>query len=117
MTLGWYSIEPSFFNTMKIDIAAGRALSKQRAKDSIFVNVDAEEAAIEAAARAIVARGLNVVVNESAAKLLGFRSASEAVGKQIGIPIFGRNLVGHPPSSWAPCATPASARSAIPSLR
>jgi putative ABC transport system permease protein len=92
VTLGWYSVDPSFFDTMKIDVVAGRPLSKQRPNDSVFVDTEAEEAAVEAAARAIVARGLNIVVNESAARQLGFRSASAAVGKQIGIPLFGEEL-------------------------
>ena len=91
VTLGWYSVDPNFFDTMKIGLVAGRKLARHYAKDNIIVD-DADEKAAEAAAKAIVARGFNIVVNESAAKSLGFRSAQEAVGKQIGIPAFGEEL-------------------------
>jgi putative ABC transport system permease protein len=96
VTLGWYSIEPSFFDTMKIGVVAGRRLSKERPNDSIAIDYEGEEAAVEAAARSIIARGLNIVVNESAAKLLGFGSASAAIGKQVGIPVFGEELGAAP---------------------
>jgi putative ABC transport system permease protein len=92
VTLGWYSVQPSFFETMKIGLVAGRPLSRDQAKDSIALDPNLDDAASDAAAHEIVARGLNIVVNESAAKELGFRSAAEAVGKQIGIPPFGEEF-------------------------
>ena len=91
--LGWYSVDPSFFDTMKIPLVAGRKLSRAHANDNIYVDFDnPDEAAVEAASKAINARGLNIVVNETAAKLLGFRAAADAVGKQIGIPVFDEEL-------------------------
>jgi putative ABC transport system permease protein len=92
ITLGWYSAQPTFFDTMKMKLLAGRKLSRQFANDTIYVDENAEPAEIEAAARNIVARGLNVVLNESAAKLLGFRSAAAAVGKQIRVPPFSEEI-------------------------
>ncbi|TFI59558.1 FtsX-like permease family protein [Sphingomonas parva] len=89
--LGWYSVDPAFFDTMKIDRVAGRILSRTHAADSIAIDQKLDENAAEAAARAIVARGLNVVVNESAARQLGFGAPAAAVGKHIGIPIFGED--------------------------
>jgi putative ABC transport system permease protein len=38
---------------------------------------------------AMAARGINVVINELAARRLGFRTPQEAVGKTIGVPHFG----------------------------
>jgi putative ABC transport system permease protein len=91
--LGWYSVEPSFFDTMRISIVAGRKLSNAHAKDRMFVNFEnSDTAAVEAAAREIAARGANIVVNQSAAKSLGFADPASAVGKQIGIPAFNEEI-------------------------
>jgi putative ABC transport system permease protein len=84
--IGWYSVEPGFFETMKIGVVAGRTLSKAYARDSAFVNIKDDEY-VGSEVQAVAARGVNVVVNESAAKLLGF--GTDAIGKQIGIPMFG----------------------------
>jgi putative ABC transport system permease protein len=91
--LGWYSVEPSFFGTMKIDTLAGRTLSPAFANDKIFIDIDnLAEAAIEPAARALASRGMNVVLNRSAARQLGFADPQTALGKQIGIPAFGEEI-------------------------
>jgi putative ABC transport system permease protein len=89
--LGWYSVEPGFFDTMRIGMAAGRKLSAAYANDKAYVDYE-DEAGADAAARAIAARGLNIVVNESAVKLLGFDKPAAAVGKQIAIPVFGEEI-------------------------
>jgi putative ABC transport system permease protein len=90
LNLGWYSVEPSFFDTMRIGLVAGRKLSPAFARDSMFVDVEAgDEATVEANLRAMLARGGNVVVNESAARLLGFTSPAAALGKQFRVPAFG----------------------------
>jgi putative ABC transport system permease protein len=91
--LGWYSAEPSFFDTMKIAMVAGRKLSRAYAKDNIFIDFDsATEAQATAAAQGMAARGMNVVVTESAAKQLGFATPAAAVGKQIGVPAFNEEI-------------------------
>ncbi|HYI04907.1 MAG TPA: FtsX-like permease family protein, partial [Reyranella sp.] len=92
VTIGSYSVEPAFFDTMKLDVVAGRKLSRSFANDSIYVDPDATEEAADAAARTIAARGFNMMVNESGAKLLGFSDPASAVGKQIGIPAFGEEI-------------------------
>ena len=90
LMLGWYSVEPSFFDTMRIGLVAGRKLSPNFANDRMFVEVETgEDAAIEAALKAMITRGGNVVVNESAARLLGYNDPSAALGKQIRVPAFG----------------------------
>jgi putative ABC transport system permease protein len=90
--LGWYSVEPAFFDTLKIDFVAGRNLSLARAADNIRIDPALEDAAAEKAAQDIAKRGFNVVVNELAARQLGFRSGAEAIGKQVGIPAFGETI-------------------------
>jgi putative ABC transport system permease protein len=72
-------------------MAAGRKLSAAYANDKAYVDYE-DEAGADAAARAIAARGLNIVVNESAVKLLGFDKPAAAVGKQIAIPVFGEEI-------------------------
>jgi putative ABC transport system permease protein len=93
LKLGWYSVEPSFFDTMRIETVAGRKLSSAHAKDRMFVDYEnPDEAAIEVAARAIAARGANVVVNESAARTLGFADPAAAIGKQIAVAAFNEEI-------------------------
>jgi len=91
--IGWYSVAPEFFPTLKIGTVAGRPLSPAFAKDKSFVDYDnlAEEQ-LDGAMRAVAARGQNVVLNESAVKLLGFASPAAAVGRQVGIPRFGEEV-------------------------
>ena len=86
--LGYYSVEPNFFRTMRMDVLAGRPLSRQYASDNILVDPELEGEALDAAAEAVIARGFNVVVNETAARRLGFATAQAAVGRQISIPPF-----------------------------
>ena len=91
--LGWYSVEPAFFQTLGIDILAGRALSPEHANDNIFIDYDnVADEAIDPAARALAARGMNIVLNQSAAKLLGFRDPADALGKQIAVPMYGEEI-------------------------
>jgi putative ABC transport system permease protein len=82
VTIGWYSVHSGFFDTMGIRLVAGRKLSRQYANDSAYTPWESEEAAT-AGAKALVARGINVVVNELAAKQMGFASPAAAIGKQV----------------------------------
>jgi putative ABC transport system permease protein len=91
ITIGWYSVHPNFFDTMEIRLLAGRKLSRRFANDSAWTPVEPEEA-IEPAQRALVARGLNVVVNELAARQMGFATPAEAVGKQVKVSQFGPEI-------------------------
>jgi putative ABC transport system permease protein len=88
--LGFYSVEPAFFDVLKIPMAAGRALSPRFANDVAYIEEAAfeNEAALAAAQQRIAARGLNVVLNALAAEKLGFGDPRAALGKQFSIPMF-----------------------------
>jgi putative ABC transport system permease protein len=93
--IGWYSVEPDFFSTMRVPMLAGRALSERFAKDKAYVPGvawDGDEALAERTAGGIVQRGLNIVVNEAAAERLGYREPADAIGKEIGLSLFGEEL-------------------------
>jgi putative ABC transport system permease protein len=89
--IGWYSVEPGFFETLGIRVLAGRPLSRDFAKDSAWTPFEPEEA-VEPAQRAMQARGVNIVVNEHAARRMGFATPAEAVAKTIGINMFGEEM-------------------------
>ncbi len=79
VSLGAYGIETGFFEAMGMRLLAGRFFQDSQGKDDATtpfpVNLDAE--------RALAARGINVVISESAAKRLGFHSPQEAIGKAM----------------------------------
>ncbi|HEY0044784.1 MAG TPA: FtsX-like permease family protein [Allosphingosinicella sp.] len=88
VTMGWYGTHPAFIDTMGIRLLAGRTLSRSFANDSAAIDGETQEA-VDSGLRAITARGLNVVVNELGARRLGFRTPSEAIGKQVKGNTFG----------------------------
>ena len=98
--IGWYSVEPDFFATMRIPMVAGRPLSASRGQDNVTIAdpVWEDEAAAEAAQREMVRRGLNIVVNREAARRLGFGDPQAALGRQIGLSIYG-DAVGVAPAT------------------
>ena len=77
--LGVYGVQTGFFETMGMKLLAGRTFSDARPRDDATtpfpVNLDAE--------RALVARGVNIVITESAAKRLGFRTPQAAIGQYL----------------------------------
>jgi putative ABC transport system permease protein len=89
--IGFYSVEPGFFDTLGIKLLAGRPLSRAFAKDSAWTPTEPEEA-VEPAQRDIVQRGLNIVVNQEAARRMGFSGAADAVGKTIRVNMYGEEL-------------------------
>ncbi|WP_066825289.1 ABC transporter permease [Sphingomonas mali] len=77
--LGTYAVQEGFFQAMGMRLLAGRGFSLTYGRDDATtpfpVNPDAE--------RALVARGLNIVISESAAHRLGFADVRNAIGKQL----------------------------------
>jgi putative ABC transport system permease protein len=92
VTIGNYSVDVDFFRTMGIAPIAGRLFDRDRPGDDSTVALasadPASRAAVDAQERALVARGVNVVVNQLAVQRMGFRSPAEAVGKTVGVPYF-----------------------------
>jgi putative ABC transport system permease protein len=89
--IGFYSVEPSFFETLGIRLLAGRTLSRDFANDNAWTPYEPEEA-VEPAQRAIVARGVNIVLNEHAARRMGFASPEAAVGKTIRVNMYDEEI-------------------------
>lgn len=89
--IGFYSVEPGFFDTLGIKLLAGRKLSRDFANDSAWTPYEPEEA-VEPAQRAVSERGVNIVVNEDAVRRMGLGSPTQAVGKTIRINMFGEEI-------------------------
>jgi putative ABC transport system permease protein len=84
VTVGNYSVDAGFFRTVGLVPVAGRLFDANRPGDDStlpYPSTDATE-------RPMVARGINVVINELAAQRMGFRSPQEAVGKTVGVAFF-----------------------------
>ena len=79
VNVGNYTMDDQFLRTIGVRFLAGRDLTRNRPMD---VDPRLETSGIEED-RALVARGLNVVVNRLATQRLGFRTPEEAVGAQL----------------------------------
>ncbi|HEX8226201.1 MAG TPA: ABC transporter permease [Allosphingosinicella sp.] len=79
VTIGTYNIDHKFLATMGVKLLAGRSFEESRPMDDATTPFPE----VPEAERAFVARGMNIVINELAAKRMGFAGPREAVGKQI----------------------------------
>ncbi|SMF66030.1 ABC transporter permease [Allosphingosinicella indica] len=79
-TIGNYAVDAGFFDAMGVKVIAGRQFDENRPADDSQTPFPEDEAA----ERALIARGSNIVINELAAKRLGF-TPREAVGKQVNL--------------------------------
>ncbi len=77
--LGIYSTQAGFFRTMGMKLLAGRDFDDNRPRDDATTPFPVDMAA----ERAFAARGANVVISESGARRLGFRTPQEAIGKNL----------------------------------
>ncbi|HEX8442808.1 MAG TPA: ABC transporter permease [Allosphingosinicella sp.] len=78
-SMGLYGIDADFLRTMRIDLLAGRLLGDRVATDRTEGLKPPE----------LAARGVNVVVNRSAAAKFGFRAPRAAVGQAVEIAFDG----------------------------
>ncbi|PAX08283.1 FtsX-like permease family protein [Sphingomonas lenta] len=95
--IGNYSVEAGFFDTMGMRIVAGRDFSEAQGRDDRTVPFPSTEEEREAAVRAIVQRGLNVVLTREAARRLGYRDPAAAVGQNLRASIFSSEEYGLTP--------------------
>ncbi len=77
--LGIYGIDPGVVDTLGMRLLAGRNFSEAVAMD----NATTPSPVDLAAERALVARGINVMISETAARRLGFATPQAAIGKQV----------------------------------
>ena len=79
VTIGTYGVDTGFFETMGIELVAGRVFDENRPADDATTPFPEDPAA----ERALAARGVNVVMNELAVKRMGYASPQAAVGKHV----------------------------------
>ena len=89
--IGFYSVEPGFFETLGTRLLAGRTLSRNFAGDNAWTPYEPEEA-VEPAQRVLAERGVNIVINEYAARRMGFGAPAQAVGQTVRINMFGEDM-------------------------
>ncbi|MDQ4086470.1 MAG: ABC transporter permease [Pseudomonadota bacterium] len=77
VSLGNYRVDEGFFETMGMRLVAGRSFDPNRLMDRSSGAPAGGDPAID---QALIARGANVVVNELAARRLGFADPADAVG-------------------------------------
>ena len=85
VSIGQYQVDEGFLDAMGMKMVAGRWFDPQRPMDDMTIPYP-RDPKIE---QALTARGINVVINELAAKKLGFESPQDAVGKTIRSEIIG----------------------------
>ncbi|MDQ4086472.1 MAG: ABC transporter permease [Pseudomonadota bacterium] len=93
LEIGSYPVDARFFETMAVGLVAGRSFDENRPGDEATVDPDDTEGST----RAIVARGVNVVINELAARRLGFADPRQAVGRQFRASIYDSDQYGLTP--------------------
>ena len=77
--IGQYNVGVGYLDAMGLNLKAGRWFDANRPADDMTIPYPPEPE-VE---KAIAQRGINVVINELAAKRLGFKSPQEAIGKTV----------------------------------
>jgi len=77
--IGQYNVGADYLNAMGLTLKAGRWFDENRPIDDMTAPYP-QDLNVE---KAIAARGVNVVINEYAARKLGFNSPEDAVGKVV----------------------------------
>ena len=84
VNIGSYAVDLGFFETMGIERVAGRLFDERRPADDATLPYNATDEQ----ERPIIARGINVVINELAARRMGWENPADAVGKTVGVSFF-----------------------------
>jgi putative ABC transport system permease protein len=84
VTIGQYGVDEGFFDAMGLKLLAGRWFDRNRPMDDMTLDFPVQKTQEMALAQ----RGVNVVLNEYAAKKLGFASPRDAVGKVLKSELF-----------------------------
>jgi putative ABC transport system permease protein len=91
LSFGVYSADPGFFRVMDMRLLAGRFLGEREARDR--VPLWQEGSTPESWGAQLSSRGLNIVINRTAARLLGFADPAAAIGETIRASVAGQELV------------------------
>jgi len=81
VNIGNYAVDPEFFETMGIQLVAGRLFDRNRTADL----VDQTYPPTPEMQRRMVLTGVNFVINELAARRMGWRNPADAVGKTVSV--------------------------------
>ena len=84
VTIGQYNVSTGFLDAMGLKLLAGRWFDPNRPADDMTLNFPVDKAQETALSQ----RGVNVVLNQYAAKKLGFKSPQDAVGKVVKSELF-----------------------------
>ncbi|HEX8571763.1 MAG TPA: ABC transporter permease [Allosphingosinicella sp.] len=82
VSMGFYGVDSEYLQTMDIELLAGRLIGDRFAADRVTGTTGE-----------LVGRGINVVVNRSAAAKLGHRSPQAAIGQVVEVAFDGFNMV------------------------
>jgi putative ABC transport system permease protein len=84
VTIGQYSVSTGFLDAMGLKLLAGRWFDPNRPADDMTLNFPTQKSQeIE-----LAQRGVNVVLNQYAARKLGFKSPQDAIGKVVKSELF-----------------------------
>jgi putative ABC transport system permease protein len=84
VNIGDYSVDIDFFRTAGIQLVAGRLFDPNRPGDDSTIPYPSDDAH----ERGLVARGVNIVINELAAQRMGFQDPARAVGQTVMVGYF-----------------------------
>ncbi len=77
LNIGFYTVDEGYLAAMGMQMLAGRWFDERRPMDDMTLPYPPQPAA----ERALAARGANIVINELAARRMGFRNPAQAVGR------------------------------------
>ncbi|HET7605523.1 MAG TPA: ABC transporter permease [Sphingomicrobium sp.] len=85
--IGQYNVGEGYLDAMGIKLVAGRWFDANRPADDMTIPYP-EDKAVE---KAVAQRGVNVVINQYAARKLGFSSPQDAIGKVVKSELIGED--------------------------